>query len=40
MGLFGIDLEIWRRNCLNGIVLEKDYNGFIIGVEESFGNCF
>ena len=39
VGLLGIDLETRRRNRLNGTVLEKDHNGFTIGVEESFGNC-
>ncbi|HLI99083.1 MAG TPA: pyridoxamine 5'-phosphate oxidase family protein [Bradyrhizobium sp.] len=39
IGLLGIQLGTRRRNRLNGVILQRDDNGFRIGVDESFGNC-
>ncbi len=39
IGLLGIELHTRRRNRLNGIVSEIDYDDFTIQVGQSFGNC-
>ena len=39
IGLFGIQLSTRRRNRLNGRVIEVDRTGFLVAVEQSFGNC-
>ncbi|WP_370981127.1 pyridoxamine 5'-phosphate oxidase family protein [Agaribacterium sp. ZY112] len=35
----GIDLSSRRRNRMNGLVSNRDTEGFSIAVEQSFGNC-
>lgn len=39
VGLLGIQPETRRRNRANGIVAESDARGFVVRVEQSFGNC-
>lgn len=39
VGLLGIDLATRRRNRANGRVVATDGSGFVLGVEQSFGNC-
>ncbi|MGE7956478.1 pyridoxamine 5'-phosphate oxidase family protein [Pseudomonas sp. NPDC089530] len=39
VGLLGIELHTRRRNRLNGRILQLDERGFVLGVEQSFGNC-
>ena len=39
VGLLGIDLHSRRRNRMNGHVLRLDDQGFLVQVEQSFGNC-
>lgn len=38
-GLIGIDLMSRRRNRANGVVLAADERGFVLGIEQAFGNC-
>jgi len=38
-GLLGIQLETRRRNRMNGTVIEADEGGFVVRVDQSFGNC-
>jgi hypothetical protein len=39
VGLLGIQLETRRRNRMNGTVTETDDAGFVVRVDQSFGNC-
>jgi predicted pyridoxine 5'-phosphate oxidase superfamily flavin-nucleotide-binding protein len=39
VGLLGIQLETRRRNRVNGTVVETDDRGFVVRVDQSFGNC-
>lgn len=39
LGLLGIQLETRRRNRLNGWIRRREAGGFLIEVEQSFGNC-
>jgi len=39
VGLLGIQLETRRRNRMNGTVIEADEDGFVVRVDQSFGNC-
>lgn len=39
LGLLGIDLGSRRRNRMNGRVRSADDKGFVIGVDQAFGNC-
>jgi predicted pyridoxine 5'-phosphate oxidase superfamily flavin-nucleotide-binding protein len=39
LGLLGIELETRRRNRVNGRVLRVTDRGFVLSVEQSFGNC-
>jgi uncharacterized protein len=39
VGLLGIQLETRRRNRMNGSVVEVDQHGFVVRVDQSFGNC-
>jgi predicted pyridoxine 5'-phosphate oxidase superfamily flavin-nucleotide-binding protein len=39
IGLLGIDLETRRRNRANGIVAQKDDEGLLVDIRQSFGNC-
>jgi uncharacterized protein len=39
VGLLGIQLETRRRNRMNGTVVESDAEGFVVRVDQSFGNC-
>lgn len=39
LGTLGIELPTRRRNRANGRISEVDESGFILSVEESFGNC-
>jgi len=39
IGLLGIQLSTRRRNRLNGRVVAVDTTGFLVAVEQSFGNC-
>jgi len=39
VGLLGIQLETRRRNRVNGTVASVDERGFVVQVEQSFGNC-
>ncbi|WP_224240305.1 pyridoxamine 5'-phosphate oxidase family protein [Hyalangium gracile] len=39
LGLLGIQLETRRRNRMNGRVVSLDEGGFVVQVEQSFGNC-
>ncbi len=39
LGLLGIELATRRRNRVNGRVASADAGGFVLGVEQSFGNC-
>jgi predicted pyridoxine 5'-phosphate oxidase superfamily flavin-nucleotide-binding protein len=39
VGLLGLQLETRRRNRANGIVTAVDDGGFVVHVEQSFGNC-
>ena len=39
LGTLGIELPPRRRNRANGRISEVDESGFILSVEESFGNC-
>lgn len=39
VGLLGIELPTRRRNRLNGTVVNLDDRGFLVRVEQSFGNC-
>lgn len=38
-GLLGIDLASRRRNRANGVVRASDERGFVLDVEQAFGNC-
>lgn len=38
-GLIGIDLATRRRNRANGVVRAADERGFVLGIEQAFGNC-
>lgn len=38
-GLLGIDLATRRRNRANGTVASADAAGFVLAVQQSFGNC-
>jgi predicted pyridoxine 5'-phosphate oxidase superfamily flavin-nucleotide-binding protein len=39
VGLLGIELQTRRRNRLNGTVTAVDGTGFLVGVDQAFGNC-
>jgi hypothetical protein len=39
LGLLGIELATRRRNRVNGRVERAGDSGFVLGVEQSFGNC-
>jgi hypothetical protein len=39
LGLLGIELSTRRRNRMNGTVTAVDATGFIVTVDQSFGNC-
>ncbi len=39
VGLLGIQLETRRRNRMNGTVIEANEDGFVVRVDQSFGNC-
>ncbi|AKU24616.1 pyridoxamine 5'-phosphate oxidase [Massilia sp. NR 4-1] len=39
IGLLGIELHTRRRNRLNGRVRHRSAQGFVLDVDESFGNC-
>lgn len=39
VGLLGIELRSRRRNRVNGRVTHRDDAGFVLGVEQGFGNC-
>lgn len=39
IGVLGIELHTRRRNRANGRVRQRDDGGFVLGVEQSFGNC-
>jgi predicted pyridoxine 5'-phosphate oxidase superfamily flavin-nucleotide-binding protein len=39
LGLLGIELPTRRRNRLNGRVAQQDATGFVLAVEQSYGNC-
>jgi predicted pyridoxine 5'-phosphate oxidase superfamily flavin-nucleotide-binding protein len=39
LGLLAIQLETRRRNRANGFVIERDDEGFLFEVAQSFGNC-
>lgn len=39
LGLLGIELPTRRRNRANGRVEQVDETGFVLGVEQSYGNC-
>lgn len=39
LGLLGIQLETRRRNRVNGHVRELSHRGFVLQVDQSFGNC-
>lgn len=39
IGVLGIELHTRRRNRVNGIVETVDADGFVVEVEQSFGNC-
>ena len=38
-GMHGIDLATRRRNRANGRIAQADGEGFVVDVEQSFGNC-
>ncbi len=39
LGLLGLELETRRRNRVNGRVKSIDDDGFVLDVDQSFGNC-
>ncbi len=39
LALLGIEQATRRRNRMNGIVERMDDDGFLVGVQQSFGNC-
>jgi predicted pyridoxine 5'-phosphate oxidase superfamily flavin-nucleotide-binding protein len=39
VGALGIELSTRRRNRVNGVVRERSETGFVLSVEQSFGNC-
>jgi predicted pyridoxine 5'-phosphate oxidase superfamily flavin-nucleotide-binding protein len=39
LGLLGIELQTRRRNRANGHITQRDERGFMLHVEQSFGNC-
>jgi ferredoxin-NADP reductase/predicted pyridoxine 5'-phosphate oxidase superfamily flavin-nucleotide-binding protein len=39
VGLLGIEPHTRRRNRLNGTVTAVDAGGFLVGVDQAFGNC-
>lgn len=39
IGLLGIELHTRRRNRANGRIARHDADGFVVTVEQSFGNC-
>jgi predicted pyridoxine 5'-phosphate oxidase superfamily flavin-nucleotide-binding protein len=39
LGVLGIELHTRRRNRLNGRVVDRDSEGFVVAVDQSFGNC-
>jgi hypothetical protein len=39
IALLGIELPTRRRNRMNGVVVDLDVSGFVVRVEQSFGNC-
>jgi predicted pyridoxine 5'-phosphate oxidase superfamily flavin-nucleotide-binding protein len=39
VALLGIEQPTRRRNRMNGIVERIDYDGLLVGVQQSFGNC-
>ncbi len=38
-GVLGIELATRRRNRANGVVATADAGGFVLAIEQSFGNC-
>ncbi len=39
LGILGIELPTRRRNRANGVVTAVDETGFLLSVDQSFGNC-
>jgi predicted pyridoxine 5'-phosphate oxidase superfamily flavin-nucleotide-binding protein len=39
IGLLGIEPPTRRRNRANGVLRERDAQGFVVEVQQSFGNC-
>jgi len=39
LGLLGLDPATRRRNRLNGRVIAVDHDGFLVAVDQAFGNC-
>jgi predicted pyridoxine 5'-phosphate oxidase superfamily flavin-nucleotide-binding protein len=39
LGLLGLEPQTRRRNRMNGRVTDVDERGFVVAVEQSFGNC-
>jgi len=39
LGLLGIEPQTRRRNRMNGTVVESSDHGFVVQVDQSFGNC-
>jgi predicted pyridoxine 5'-phosphate oxidase superfamily flavin-nucleotide-binding protein len=39
LGLLGVEPATRRRNRANGRVVEYDSSGFVLAIEQSFGNC-
>ncbi|MGI9431658.1 MAG: pyridoxamine 5'-phosphate oxidase family protein [Myxococcota bacterium] len=39
VGFLGIELRTRRRNRVNGRITHRDGEGFVLGVEQGFGNC-
>lgn len=39
IGLLGLEPQTRRRNRLNGVVRAVDASGFVVQVQQSFGNC-
>jgi predicted pyridoxine 5'-phosphate oxidase superfamily flavin-nucleotide-binding protein len=39
LGALGIELPTRRRNRANGVVAQRDAQGFCLKIEQSFGNC-
>jgi predicted pyridoxine 5'-phosphate oxidase superfamily flavin-nucleotide-binding protein len=39
IGVVGLQFHTRRRNRLNGRIVSRDGGGFVVGVDQSFGNC-